>query len=79
MLRPNEAEKLSQQLGGRCKQRGLVVPFCPQLEVLAHKATGTYEMIQTQLVMYSYIVNQDDDKKFVLEEKNVNIFLPKCM
>ena len=25
VLRPNEAEKLSQQLGGRCKQRGLVV------------------------------------------------------
>ena len=79
VLRSSEAEKLSRQLGDKCKERGLVVPFCPQLEVLAHKATGTYEMIQTQLVMYSYIVNQDDDKKFVLEEKNVNIFLPKCM
>jgi hypothetical protein len=42
VLRSNEAEKLSQQLGGRCKERGLVVPFCPQLEVLAHKAIGCF-------------------------------------
>ena len=56
VLRSNEAEKLCRQLGDKCKERGLVVPFCPQLEVLAHKATGTYEMIQTQPVMYSYIV-----------------------
>lgn len=42
VLRSNEAEKLSRQLGGRCKERGLIVPFCPQLEVLAHKATGCF-------------------------------------
>nr|CAB3486530.1 unnamed protein product [Digitaria exilis] len=40
VLRSNEEEKLSGELGGKCKERGLIVPFCPQLEVLAHKATG---------------------------------------
>jgi hypothetical protein len=40
VLRSNEEEKLSEVLGGKCKDRGLIVPFCPQLEVLAHKATG---------------------------------------
>ncbi|XP_066346531.1 UDP-glucosyltransferase UGT13248-like [Miscanthus floridulus] len=42
VLRSNEAEKLSRQFGDKCKERGLVVPFCPQLEVLAHKATGCF-------------------------------------
>ncbi|CAD6211653.1 unnamed protein product [Miscanthus lutarioriparius] len=42
VLRSNEAEKLCRQLGDKCKERGLVVPFCPQLEVLAHKATGCF-------------------------------------
>jgi hypothetical protein len=42
VLRSDEAEKLSRQLGGKCKEKGLVVPFCPQLEVLAHKATGCF-------------------------------------
>lgn len=41
VLRSNEAEKLSEELGGKCKERGLLVPFAPQLEVLAHQATGT--------------------------------------
>lgn len=41
VLRPSEADKLPAELGGRCKGRGLIVPFCPQLDVLAHEATGT--------------------------------------
>lgn len=40
VLRSNEEEKLSEELGVKCNERGLIVPFCPQLEVLAHKATG---------------------------------------
>ncbi|CAD6204181.1 unnamed protein product [Miscanthus lutarioriparius] len=42
VLRPNEADKLSQQLSGRCKQRGLVVPFCPQLEWADQPTTAKY-------------------------------------
>ncbi|GJN12112.1 hypothetical protein PR202_ga30363 [Eleusine coracana subsp. coracana] len=42
VLRSSEAEKLSAQLRCKCKERGLIVPFCPQLEVLAHKATGCF-------------------------------------
>ena len=41
VLRSSEEEKLSDELGGKCKDKGLIVPFCPQLEVLAHKVTGT--------------------------------------
>lgn len=42
VLRSNEAEKLSEEVRGKCKERGLIVPFCPQLEMLAHKATGCF-------------------------------------
>ncbi|KAL6841024.1 hypothetical protein ACP4OV_028993 [Aristida adscensionis] len=42
VLRSSEAEKLSQGLVDKCKDRGLIVPFCPQLEVLAHQATGCF-------------------------------------
>ncbi|CAN6270990.1 unnamed protein product [Urochloa humidicola] len=42
VLRSDEEDKLSAELGGRCKERGLIVPFCPQLEVLTHKATGCF-------------------------------------
>ncbi|WVZ84069.1 hypothetical protein U9M48_031141 [Paspalum notatum var. saurae] len=42
VLRNDEAEKLSEELCGKFKDRGLIVPFCPQLEVLAHKATGCF-------------------------------------
>lgn len=66
VLRSNEAEKLSRQLGGRCKERGLIVPFCPQLEVLAHKATGTHEMYSTTM------------RNLFLEEKSLKTFLRKC-
>jgi hypothetical protein len=36
----NEEHKLSNELRDKCKERGLIVSWCPQLEVLAHKATG---------------------------------------
>lgn len=40
VVRSNEEHKLSRELREKCGKRGLIVPFCPQLEVLAHKATG---------------------------------------
>jgi hypothetical protein len=40
VLRSSEAEKLSAELGAKCKDGGLIVPFCNQLQVLPHKATG---------------------------------------
>ncbi|CAD6204180.1 unnamed protein product [Miscanthus lutarioriparius] len=42
VVRSDEAQKLSQDLGDRCRENGLVVPWCPQLEVLSHKATGCF-------------------------------------
>ncbi|CAO2041546.1 unnamed protein product [Urochloa humidicola] len=42
VLRSDEEEKLSAELDGRCRERGLIVSFCPQLEVLAHTATGCF-------------------------------------
>uniref|UniRef100_A0A0E0KN51 Glycosyltransferase n=1 Tax=Oryza punctata TaxID=4537 RepID=A0A0E0KN51_ORYPU len=42
VVRSNEEHKLSQELRKKCEKRGLIVPFCPQLEVLAHKATGCF-------------------------------------
>ncbi|KAF7013444.1 hypothetical protein CFC21_027529 [Triticum aestivum] len=42
VVRSNEAQKISEELHGRCKENGLIVPWCPQLEVLAHKATGCF-------------------------------------
>jgi hypothetical protein len=40
VVRSNEEHKLSRELREKCGKRGLIVPFCPQLEVLAHEATG---------------------------------------
>jgi hypothetical protein len=40
----DEAAKLPDELREKCNMKGLIVSFCPQLEVLAHRATG---MIQT--------------------------------
>jgi hypothetical protein len=40
VLRSEEAEKLPEELRGQCNMKGLIVSFCPQLEVLAHRATG---------------------------------------
>ncbi|ONM18783.1 UDP-glycosyltransferase 74B1, partial [Zea mays] len=42
VVRSNEEHKLSDELRDKCKERGLVVSWCPQLEVLAHKATGCF-------------------------------------
>ncbi|TKW03461.1 hypothetical protein SEVIR_7G025600v4 [Setaria viridis] len=42
VVRPNEVGKLSQDLRGKCSEKGLIVSWCPQLEVLAHKATGCF-------------------------------------
>lgn len=42
VLRSDEAEKLPKDLRDKCNTKGLIVPFCPQLEVLAHKATGCF-------------------------------------
>jgi hypothetical protein len=40
VLRSEEVEKLPEELRGKCNMNGQIVPFCPQLEVLAHRATG---------------------------------------
>ncbi|VAH25638.1 unnamed protein product [Triticum turgidum subsp. durum] len=42
VLRSNEADKLPQELHDKCNMKGLIVSFCPQLEVLVHKATGCF-------------------------------------
>uniref|UniRef100_A0A0D9W2N3 Deoxynivalenol-UDP-glucosyltransferase n=1 Tax=Leersia perrieri TaxID=77586 RepID=A0A0D9W2N3_9ORYZ len=42
VVRSNEQHKLSDEIRRKCENRGLIVPFCPQLEVLAHKATGCF-------------------------------------
>ncbi|KAG2570971.1 hypothetical protein PVAP13_7KG025400 [Panicum virgatum] len=42
VVRSNEEHKLSDQLREKCKEHGLIVSWCPQLEVLAHKATGCF-------------------------------------
>ena len=40
VVRSNEAHKLSEELRKKCEKNGLIVSWCPQLEVLAHKAIG---------------------------------------
>ncbi|KAF8666113.1 hypothetical protein HU200_053827 [Digitaria exilis] len=42
VVRSNEEHKLSKELRDKCKEHGLIVSWCPQLEVLAHKATGCF-------------------------------------
>ncbi|KAK1677376.1 hypothetical protein QYE76_038224 [Lolium multiflorum] len=42
VVRPSEAHKLTEEVRDSCKEKGLVVPWCPQLEVLAHKAIGCF-------------------------------------
>jgi hypothetical protein len=42
VVRSDEAQKLSQDLGERCREKGLIVSWCPQLDVLSHKATGCF-------------------------------------
>jgi hypothetical protein len=40
VVRSNEAHKLSKGLKLKCEKMGLIVSWCPQLEVLAHRAIG---------------------------------------
>ena len=40
VVRSNEAQRLPGDLRDKCKEKGLIVSWCPQLQVLAHKATG---------------------------------------
>ncbi|XBI98242.1 hypothetical protein VPH35_018496 [Triticum aestivum] len=42
VVRSSEVEKISEELNDRCKENGLLVPWCPQLEVLAHKSIGCF-------------------------------------
>ncbi|KQJ81837.1 UDP-glucosyltransferase UGT13248 isoform X2 [Brachypodium distachyon] len=42
VVRSNEAHKLSEELKTKCKKNGLIVSWCPQLEVLSHKAIGCF-------------------------------------
>ncbi|TVU07292.1 hypothetical protein EJB05_47341, partial [Eragrostis curvula] len=42
VVRSNEEHKLSDELRDKCNEHGLIVSWCPQLEVLAHKATGCF-------------------------------------
>ncbi|KAI5010244.1 hypothetical protein ZWY2020_012381 [Hordeum vulgare] len=42
VVRSLDEHKLSQQLRDNCKERGLIVSWCPQLDVLSHKATGCF-------------------------------------
>ncbi|CAN6275279.1 unnamed protein product [Urochloa humidicola] len=42
VVRSNEEHKLSDELCDKCNQHGLIVSWCPQLEVLAHKSTGCF-------------------------------------
>uniref|UniRef100_A0A453KDQ9 Uncharacterized protein n=1 Tax=Aegilops tauschii subsp. strangulata TaxID=200361 RepID=A0A453KDQ9_AEGTS len=40
VVRSNEEHKLSKELKEKCEEIGLIVSWCPQLEVLAHRAIG---------------------------------------
>uniref|UniRef100_A0ACD5WP40 Uncharacterized protein n=1 Tax=Avena sativa TaxID=4498 RepID=A0ACD5WP40_AVESA len=42
VVRSSEACKLSDKLKEECKKNGLIVSWCPQLEVLAHKSIGCF-------------------------------------
>ncbi|XP_010239677.1 UDP-glucosyltransferase UGT13248 isoform X2 [Brachypodium distachyon] len=39
VVRSVDEHKLSEELRGKCNEMGLIVSWCPQLEVLSHKAT----------------------------------------
>ena len=40
VVRSNEAHKLSEELKKKCEKIGLIVAWCPQLQVLGHRAIG---------------------------------------
>ncbi|KAF7006099.1 hypothetical protein CFC21_021165 [Triticum aestivum] len=42
VVRSNEVHKLSEEVKAKCEKNGLIVSWCPQLEVLAHKAIGCF-------------------------------------
>uniref|UniRef100_M8BAP6 Putative UDP-glucosyltransferase n=1 Tax=Aegilops tauschii TaxID=37682 RepID=M8BAP6_AEGTA len=42
VVRSNEEHKLSKELKEKCEEIGLIVSWCPQLEVLAHRAIGCF-------------------------------------
>uniref|UniRef100_A0A0E0DBD8 Glycosyltransferase n=1 Tax=Oryza meridionalis TaxID=40149 RepID=A0A0E0DBD8_9ORYZ len=42
VVRSCDEHKLSEELRDKCKERGLIISWCPQLEVLSHKATGCF-------------------------------------
>ncbi|KAF7058142.1 hypothetical protein CFC21_065264 [Triticum aestivum] len=42
VVRSNEEHKLSKELREKCEKIGLIVSWCPQLEVLAHRAIGCF-------------------------------------
>ena len=42
VVRSVDEHKLSEQFRDKCKEKGLIVSWCPQLEVLSHKATGCF-------------------------------------
>uniref|UniRef100_A0A0E0M3G9 Glycosyltransferase n=1 Tax=Oryza punctata TaxID=4537 RepID=A0A0E0M3G9_ORYPU len=42
VVRATETDKLPEGFAGKAKNTGLIVPWCPQLEVLAHAAVGCF-------------------------------------
>ncbi|KAL6655237.1 hypothetical protein ACP70R_006063 [Stipagrostis hirtigluma subsp. patula] len=42
VVRATETYKLPENFAGKAKVRGLIVPWCPQLEVLAHPSVGCF-------------------------------------
>ncbi|KAJ1290439.1 hypothetical protein BS78_02G243300 [Paspalum vaginatum] len=42
VVRATETAKLPEDFAGRAKSRALIVPWCPQLEVLAHPSVGCF-------------------------------------
>ncbi|TVU08895.1 hypothetical protein EJB05_42322, partial [Eragrostis curvula] len=42
VVRATEAHKLPENFADKAKSRGLIVPWCPQLEVLAHPSVGCF-------------------------------------
>ncbi|EEE60508.1 hypothetical protein OsJ_13814 [Oryza sativa Japonica Group] len=94
VVRSSEAHKLSKELREKYKEKGLIVSWCPQLEVLKHKATA----IATAVPMVAMPQSADqptiakyvetaweigvrarlDEKGFVTEEE-VEISIKKVM
>jgi hypothetical protein len=58
VVRSTEAHKLTEELKMKCEKTGLIVSWCPQLEVLAHKATGT----MSQIYFFSFSCGQSNNE-----------------